>query len=421
MKKILFVFGMYKPRMSPNGICCEQVMKKCIEEGNEVWCVVNQERTSPKSENIDGVHVHRIKTRLTYRINEFCEYNPNLKKTKILLKVSKILNKLKLLITIPFWPMISPLYTYRFYKEAKKINKKEKFDIVVGVYTPLDSLYCAHLLKKKYKNIKFVAYFLDALSGGLGPKCLSDKYILKNGKKWEKRLLSNADKIIAMNSSKDHHIKYNKEEEYFNRITFLDIPLLVEKKNVKRSNILESDGINIVFIGLLKYPMRNPRPIIELIFKIKTYFNHDIHLYFIGENNCRNILNEASVNLKDNLHVYNKVNHEEAVSIIMQADFLLNLGTENSSQIPSKLIEYISVGKPIINTFRTDNEPGNKYLKRYPIAFLLDERKEITQDIERDFTKFIKENYNKSIKFEDVKKQYYKNTPDTFVAEIQNL
>lgn len=421
MKKILFVFGMYKPRLSPNGICCEQVMKKCIDEGNQVWCIVNQETHSDKIENIDGVHIHRIKPRLTYRINEFCEYNSELRRTKIYLKLAKILNKIKLFVTIPFWPMVSPLYTYRFYNEAKKLHQKEKFDIVVGVYTPIDSLYCAHLLKKKNNDIKFVAYFLDSLSGGFGLKCMSEKYILKNGQKWERKLLSNVDKIIAMKSSKEHHLKYNKNEEYYNKIVFLDIPLLTEKKDVCKCNILKANSINIVFIGLLKYPIRDPRCIIKLLYKTEQYFNYNINLYFIGENNCKKIIDDAKKKNKDNVFIYDKVSHEEAISIMMQANILLNLGTDNASQIPSKLIEYISCGKPIINTYRTDNEPGNIYLTNYPFTFLLDEREKITKEKENEFVNFIRLNSHKKIEFNEIKKQYYQNTPDTFVNEIQKL
>ncbi|MEG0570843.1 MAG: hypothetical protein RR497_04270, partial [Oscillospiraceae bacterium] len=63
-------------------------------------------------------------------------------------------------------------------------------------YTPIDSLYAAHLLKKKFKDIKMVAYFLDSLSGGYGPKCFSKKQIEKIGLKWEKIYLKIVIKLL---------------------------------------------------------------------------------------------------------------------------------------------------------------------------------------------------------------------------------
>ena len=203
---------------------------------------------SPKIEKIGGVQVYRIRPRFTYRLFEWCEYHKQKKIEKLVRKTAEILNKLKLVLAFPFWPFISPLYARRFYREACRLHKQEPFDTVVAVYTPVDSLFAGHQLKKKFPELKFIPYFLDPLSGGWGPKQFSRKTVLKRNTRWESFLVSNADHIISMKSSWAHHEKNNADKPYFNKIIYLDIPLL-------RNEIQIADGKkNILYIGAIRYP-----------------------------------------------------------------------------------------------------------------------------------------------------------------------
>ena len=128
------------------------------------------------------------------------------------------------------WPWTDPVYTYKVYSKALELSKNIEFDMIIAVHMPLSSVIVGNKLKKKYPSTKFIPYFLDSLSGGRALKQMSMQWNLNKKLAWERRLLGNADKIIVMESSRLHHEKYNKSSNFYSKIKYLDIPLLIKPK-----------------------------------------------------------------------------------------------------------------------------------------------------------------------------------------------
>jgi glycosyltransferase involved in cell wall biosynthesis len=318
--------------------------------------------------------------------------------------------------------LVSPAYTYRFYAKAKELYNKQAFDIVVAVYTPIDSLIAGHMLKRKFPEIKFIPYFLDSLSGGYGPKIFSKSRILKVGLAWEKRLLTNADKIVVMKSSENHHRHYNANSSYFEKFKFLDIPLMVQRRASAGSKvcryILDSEKINLVYAGSIPYPLRNPEFILKIFENLSC---ENAVLTFIGTNNCPSIFKTAQEKLSENLNVIGKLPRESVLKILQQADFLINIGNNNASMVPSKIFEYMAMGKPIISTYPIDNEPCTPYLKQYPLALLLDEREQDVQKTVEQVYEFLQNCKGRNMDYEELKDVFYNNTPKAFIEIIDGL
>ena len=53
---------------------------------------------------------------------------------------------------------------------------------------------------------------------------------------------------------------------------------------------------------------------------------------------------------------------------------LVNIGNAVDNQMPSKIFEYISTGKPVVNIYKSPECPTLKYLERYPLALNLYEK-----------------------------------------------
>jgi glycosyltransferase involved in cell wall biosynthesis len=416
MKKVLLIVG---EELSANGICANAVMKELKSNGYEVVCVTNQEYNTPKSEIRNGIKIKRIKPRLTYRITAWCNKH-NGSFSIFLSKLSFILNKIKLFLSIPSWPLISPLYSYRFYREAKNLYRTDKFDCIISVYSQIDTVIAGYLLKRKFPNIKFVPYFLDSLSGGYGPKAFDRNWTIKRGLKWEQILLKIADKIIVMKSSENHHNKYSKSRSYFSRMEFLDIPLLIENNSKEIStNIIEKEKINIVFVGSIPCHIRNPKYFLEIFRRITT---ENCKLTIIGTNTCPDVLKKAQIESTNNsIEVLNPVSHDEAISVLKNADLLLNIGNNLSSMVPSKIFEYMSIGKPIISTYPIEDEPSLEYLKKYPLSLLVKEDWERLNENVTRVENFIESYLGKQVNIADLKEEMHKNTPQAFVQEIKKI
>ncbi|WP_404330369.1 glycosyltransferase [Mesobacillus maritimus] len=416
MKKVLVLVGEH---MSANGICADAVMQELKSNGCEVDLITNQEYQVPKFEKNNGIKIKRIKPRLTYRMDSWCTNN-KVPMSRILSKISYLLNKAKLFISIPTWPLVSPLYSYRFYKAAKSAYIRNEYDCIISVYTQIDTVIAGYLIKRKYPNVKFVPYFLDSLSGGIGPKIFSRNWTIRRGMKWERRLLKYADKIIMMESSRKHHEVFSKSESYFPRIKFLDIPLLTQKHEVEgTSEILEKDKINLVYVGSLPHHIRNPQYLLEIFKRLRI---KDCVLTIIGTSTCNNMLeNYQNESKKNKIVIINKIPHEEALKVLKNADVLINIGNNINSMVPSKIFEYMSIGKPIISTYPIEDEPSKKYLKDYPLSLLV---KEDWNWIDKNVVKvenFIKDSRNHRVATEDLMVKMYRNTPQSFVEEIKKV
>ena len=68
MKKVLFILGNYFPKMSANGVCCHQIMKKYTELGYDVTCISNEQYKTPSQAVNDGIKIHYVKIPPAYKI-----------------------------------------------------------------------------------------------------------------------------------------------------------------------------------------------------------------------------------------------------------------------------------------------------------------------------------------------------------------
>ena len=140
-------------------------------------------------------------------------------------------------------------------------------------------------------------------------------------------------------------------------------------------------------------------------------------LFFVGE--TYRFLQDKMKGSVDNVHFLGRKNKEEVARIYQEADILVNIGNAIDNQMPSKIFEYISTGKPILNFYKVPNCPTLKYLNNYPLALNLYEP-DVLQDTER-YSKQIKDfcmqNPGKTVPAAWIREQFKGNT-DTAVANF---
>lgn len=412
---------MYHPQYSANGVCCKNVVDECIAQGHQVICVVNSYGDCPKEDFVDGAKLYRIKHKWIDRVNQFCEREENAGKkfVKPVKTFAQIVNKIKLGLTSFSWPLVSPLYTYRFYKQAKILYEKEKFSTVVSVYTPIDSLIAGCLLKRKYPEVKFIPYYLDALAGGWGPSKWSYKKKDKRTRKWESFIDKYADVIISMKSSRQYHENNMLEGINAEKRCYLDVPLM---KRHNDTNELDMDSKpcskTLIFAGGISYPRRDPKPILEIlsIVCLKT----DTEVLFVGECNKPSIFQPYIDKTNGKIKYLGYQPHNKVTEMEQKADCLINIGSTNPYTISGKIFEYMTFLKPIISTFSIEDEPSIKYLEKYKPVLFVDE-KDDWQHSANEIIKFLDNGEQSKIDDDTLKKLFYNNTPEAFIDVIDNL
>ena len=103
-----------------------------------------------------------------------------------------------------------------------------------------------------------------------------------------------------------------------------------------------------------------------------------------------------------------------------RTDVLINIGNSVLNQMPSKIFEYISSGKPIINVFKSPDCPTLKYLTRYPLALNLFEGDIAEHPAEKaaEVRAFCRESRGKRVPAEEIQKTFAANTFEAFADTI---
>ncbi|MGN1315816.1 MAG: glycosyltransferase [Acutalibacteraceae bacterium] len=414
MKNALFIVTEIN---SANGICSKAVMNELKNAGYNVLCVCNEERGLIKgSYTKDGINYYTVHPRLTYRMESYINTLESGFKKKIISLLRTVTDKIKLFLSVPTWPLISPSYTYRIYKKANTLCRNEKIDIIVPVYTKMDTMIAARKIKKENPQIKYYPYFLDSLSGGFGPRVFSKEWVIKRGLKWEKRLLNSADKIIMMKSSEEHHRQYSKNRPYYDKMVFLDLPLFIPETNTSEETTEKRDFTELLFIGTIPVQVRNPQKFFK-VFRLVE--GEKYRLTIVGTNNCPGLMDRAA---KEDERICFRpfVSHEEAKALMRSADFLVNFGNNDISMTPSKIFEYMSTGRPIISTSPIEDEPSTYYLEKYPLSCILKEYCDSTESLAEQLKNFLETAQGKKTDAESLERIFSLNTPQAFIESISD-
>ena len=407
MKKIMIILGAYYPNPSANGICVGRIIDELLKQNHEVFCICNAQINVPMAEDLDNLHIRRVYASVNKRLAEMINNNNTNRYKRSLLYVLHTAADVAHLIKMTMsFPVASLNHAKSIFKTAEKLLVENDIDVVIGVNMPTDTLYAAYLLKEKHQNICLISYCLDPIFGGMKNRFLSKKMIDTRSILFERKMLNASSVFISQHEHKEHFEKDHKE--MLDKVKFVGVPLLLEHKNGNNKSIKKNK--TVLYAGALSPSTRNPAYIFEVFKHVK---NAQLVMYI---SNGEDWVKEAANNIK-NVHVFGRISHEEVLQKMDEADAFLNIGNMQTMFCPSKIVEYISYGKPIISTYRIDKDTCGYYMSKYPIGLYIDER---TVKVEEaaNYIDEILSNTTKELPFSDLEKLYQDNTPAYIVHLI---
>lgn len=405
MKKVLFVLGKYYPDISANGVCCDKIMRRLQNEGCEVFVAAAEQYKTKKVMDFDGILCYHYKTTVKNRITMAYHKSGGIKKAFLKL-MAYFFNRYELLYMSYFYPIVSKRHCGRIYKKIKEIHALHNIDTIVAVSYPVDAVKAAVRFKKLHPEIFTVSYLLDPIvEGKKGPRLTPEKSFNK-AIVVEREIVEQSDAVICQKEHEQHFEKYYKA--YFNKVKFLGIPLLEEKPKSVNKNAVPT----VVYAGSLFKDIRNP----EYIFNVfKEIPEVNLCVYTPADMSWLKKLKAEA----ENIVLHSKVSHEEIEKVYLKADAFLNIGNSYASSAPSKIIEYMGYLKPVITTFRIDDDPSKTLVNNYPLGLSLDENDKDYSAAAHKITKLL--NSKKEISYEEIKKDFYLETPEAFCDSINDF
>ena len=131
----------------------------------------------------------------------------------------------------------------------------------------------------------------------------------------------------------------------------------------------DPDSINLLFCGLLEDEYRSPELFLGCASElIDNGLPLKIHFLGTSTSSC---LPQFIKKYPQNIFHHQAVALEKAVATMEKADILLNISNTLDNQVPSKIFDYFSLGKPVFNVQKIKNCPSREYFDRYPLGFTL--------------------------------------------------
>jgi hypothetical protein len=255
----------------------------------------------------------------------------------------------------------------------EKLNHKHFFDFIVGISNPFDFAFTISLLKGKFKK---VLYQLDPHSA----KFIKSKFFLKEQKR-ELLLIKKSD-IIFVPPGNYEFLVNGLGQSYIKKIVKLELPIFVPQfYNFKKR---ASSELFLCFMGSLNFNIRNPIKVFEFFEFIKI---PKLKFKLYGTGLPLKIQNELK-NKFPFLFFYDYLEQDKLFSIVKKCDFLINIGNNENYHFPSKLFEYISFFKPIINFTKFKDDISVHYLHLYQNYLILFEGDSFENN-EKKFNSFI--------------------------------
>ncbi|MBR0214875.1 MAG: hypothetical protein IJL95_09160, partial [Solobacterium sp.] len=123
----------------------------------------------------------------------------------------------------------------------------------------------------------------------------------------------------------------------------------------------------------------------------------------------------------DNVTFIDPVPAAEAEAVMMAADVLVNIGNSVDNQIPSKIFDYISSGRPVLNLYKIRNCPSLHYFREYPAVVHVFEDDAENPDTIRTVRDFLDNARQMILPDAAMIRQIWKeNTPETVRAHIMD-
>lgn len=396
-KKIVIIVGSYFPYPSAVGVCASNIAKELSNEFDVSIVCVKTSNNQPDFEVIDGCNIYRVSYSHHALMNSKNAFGVFFKVRKLFSRLSNSASKL-----------LSPFDFNIHLVDAffSKIEIIKEIDVLIPFSFPVESLEASVRIKKLNPKVLLVPYVYDNYveSEPLHKFKLNALIKRKNYIKAEERFIESSDMYVAVHSLRTHY-ETTLRPDLLRKVVFTEHPLLRRNDGYKSV----SNDLMITYTGSLIKGYVEAEGFLELLSEIDS--KHKFHFYAFGNG-------VVGVNkfLNENVFLHDKVSKDEVNEIIRNSSVLISIAEFSGKQISSKIFDYMSSGKPIIQYSYSPDCINVKILEKYPLKLNIfhDDGAEVNS---KKLVNFLDSVSGKSVSFEQVAKLY----PDALPSYNANL
>ena len=365
-KRILIVTHQFLPFVSPRTTRWSYLIDELVGKGNKVTVLSG---TNPENieKNYDVIYFGNKK--FSSNIRKVRQESNDSTNSLFKKNIYSILKKIYRFLFKTFsWPDYAMFWAVTIFRNRKRIN--DNYDIIISVSLPFTSHLCAYILKKRIH----ADWYMD----------IGDPFTLKINspennkiiysflnKIYERKFYKIASKIIFTHKevAELHENKFNIDKSKI-VIGYPIASVNEQNLNIASNYNYKVTPIKIGYFGAFTKSVREPNNYINNI--VNPFFEDVEHKWYINQEYKKYF---ASIK-KTSLHKFiDIVQRKEALKIMVnEIHILLSIGNLNKYQMPSKVIEYLSLGKPVLHYAEIEDDPIYNFEKLFDNLKIIDSK-----------------------------------------------
>ena len=381
-KKILIVTHQFLPQVSPRTTRWSLLIDELINKGNEVTVLSG---TDPENIEKNYKILYFGNKQFSSNINKIRQNSQDSSNNSIKKISYSILKKIYRFLFKTFsWPDYAMFWAFTIYKNRKRIEND--FDIIISVSLPFTSHLCAHILKKRIN----AQWYMD-----IGDPFTLKTYSPENNKIiysylnkfFERKFYKNASKIIFTHNevAELHKKKFNIDSSKI----VIGYPIALLNDDIIKNSLsfnYKNTPLKIGYFGAFTKSVREPNNYIINI--ANSLGDKTKHEWYINEESKKYFSSINDITFHQFLEILPRKLALEVM--VNKIHILLSIGNFNKYQMPSKVIEYLSLGKPVLHYAEIIDDPLYNFEKLFDNLKIINSK--TTKNELEIYFEYIKEN-----------------------------
>lgn len=383
--RILIVSAFYAPHQNPRAFRWTTLAERLARGGASVRVICGPGERAPRRERIEGVDVERVGHG---RIPGFSAApagaggggggpRPLLKRIA------------RAAWTRIYWPDHLCLWFPDALAAAQRVVGRGEADALITVSLPFTSHLVGLALRRRGRRLRWVADVGDPFSIMEGSPLNNYGIFRGLNRRAEQGLLRCADAVAVTTDGL--------RREYLRRFPgcgdriHVIPPVLSAPPAAPRPIQRDPAGpVRLVYIGTLYKSIRSPVRILELIDALRPRMSRKIEFHLFGSaHDALDQFERFRPLLGSTVFLHGPVDRSRALAEMASADVLVNIGNATAFQVPSKLVEYLHAGRPILNLCGSASDTSLEVLAGHPAVRHLFEDTPIPEAATADLVRFL--------------------------------
>jgi hypothetical protein len=390
--KILIVTAWYAPFIHPRAHRWTALAEHWASEGHDVQVLTARQRGHARDSIFNGVRVHRAGFD---SLKEVIYYWLGSRQARG--RVGAVPTRANLLVRAGAWlyqsvwknlyfPDDACIWYFPARRKMFQLIENQSFDAIISVSLPFTGHLLGLAAKRKKRALFWLADIGDPFAFQAKPPNNTLFFHQKN-LRLERQILESADAVAVTTDAL--RAKYR---DLFGQLAVARVrvipPLLHPIPAISPSPISAgaASAIKVGYFGALYAPTRTPDIFLELLAQTHAHrpaLAARLEVHFYGE-----VFPEFLEKLEQRpeIRLHGLRPRAEVQAAMCAMDILLNIGNKTDFQLPSKAVEYLASGRPILNLSAVEPDPFADFFGDNPLIFNLKvENGEIAEVALRDF------------------------------------